>query len=167
MLLLKALTCTEIVFTWERLCKGDLCGYIPCSRGVGREEIRARKAYSQKHAEFRFFGGWGHRERDCGRWGKGQRDRENPKQAPCLVQSLTWGLIPQPWDHGLSQNHRTLYQLSDPGTPEAMLSLKLAVALSFEKVKNKCIIYQQAFNKCPTYTTTTIIVSIHWGLITC
>ena len=39
-------------------------------------------------------GQWG-RERERQR----EREKENLKQAPCSVQSLTQGLIPQPWDH--------------------------------------------------------------------
>ena len=34
-----------------------------------------------------------------GGWGGAQvGERENPKQAPCSVQSPTWGSIPEPWD---------------------------------------------------------------------
>ena len=40
------------------------------------------------------------RDHELGRGAEGER--ENPRQAPCLVQSLTLGLFSQPWDHDLS-----------------------------------------------------------------
>ena len=36
-------------------------------------------------------------------WRRG-REGENPKQAPHSAWALMWGLIPQSWDHDLSQN---------------------------------------------------------------
>ena len=44
----------------------------------------------------------GEGERDRKRERERERERENPKQALCSAQSLTWGLIPRPWDHDLS-----------------------------------------------------------------
>ena len=56
------------------------------------------------------------RERERGR----ERWRENLKQAPHSSQSPTWGSIPQPWDHDLSQNQeldaQSLNHLSHPGS---------------------------------------------------
>ena len=52
--------------------------------------------------------------------GEGQRERENPKQAPRSAWSLTWDLIPQCWDHDLSQNQEWdtyLTEVSHPGAP--------------------------------------------------
>jgi len=43
-------------------------------------------------------------ERDTEREHKqGERQRERKKQTPCSAGSPTWGSIPGPWDHDLSQ----------------------------------------------------------------
>ena len=47
-------------------------------------------------------------------------ERENPKQIPLWVPSLTQGSIPGPWDHDLSLR-QTFNQLSHPGTPVHLL----------------------------------------------
>ena len=57
---------------------------------------------------------WG-REREVER-GR-VREGENPKQAPHSAWSPTWGLIPQPWDHDLSQNQEMLNLMSHAGSP--------------------------------------------------
>lgn len=36
-----------------------------------------------------------------------ERERENLKQTLLWAQSPTWGSIPQPWDHDLSQNQES------------------------------------------------------------
>ena len=53
------------------------------------------------------------REREHTSKGEG-RGRENLKQAPCSVQSLTRGLIPWPWDHDLSWNQGSDAQPTEP-----------------------------------------------------
>ena len=63
------------------------------------------------------------RERQWEQEAEGQR--ENLKQAPCLVWSPTRGLIPKPWDHGLSWNQsQTLNHLRHPGAPACVHYLK-------------------------------------------
>ena len=48
-------------------------------------------------------------------WGRGaDKEKENLKQALHTAQSLTWGWIPWPWDHNLSQNHASDTQPSKP-----------------------------------------------------
>ena len=57
-----------------------------------------------------------------GGWAEGEREREteteteteNLKQAPCSAQRLMWGLIPQTWDHDLSQNQELVAQPTEP-----------------------------------------------------
>ena len=57
------------------------------------------------------------RESECEQGRGAEGDRENLKQAPHSAQSLTQDLIPQLWDHELSQNReRMLKRLSHPGT---------------------------------------------------
>ena len=60
------------------------------------------------------------RERErvrAGERGRG-RERDNPKQAPHSVQSLTQGSIIPPWDHDLSQNQELDVQPTEPpGAP--------------------------------------------------
>ena len=50
-------------------------------------------------------------EQESSRGGGTEREREghgeNPKQAPHTAQGPTQGLIPQPWDHDLSQNQES------------------------------------------------------------
>ena len=46
--------------------------------------------------------------------GEGERKRENIKQPPHSVQSLTQGLIPRPWDHDLSRNQELDAQPTEP-----------------------------------------------------
>ena len=53
--------------------------------------------------------------------GEGQRGRENLKQAPCPVQSPTWGSFPALWDHDLSQNQESDAHLTEPpGAPSGI-----------------------------------------------
>ena len=40
--------------------------------------------------------------------------RENLKQAPCSVWSLTQASVPWPWDHDLSRNQESDTQLTEP-----------------------------------------------------
>lgn len=47
---------------------------------------------------------------------QGREQRENPKQAPCWMQSPAWDSVSQPWDHGLSQNEESEARLSHLGT---------------------------------------------------
>ena len=42
------------------------------------------------------------RERTSGGEGQKERERDHLKQTPHSAESLTWGLIPQPWDHDRS-----------------------------------------------------------------
>ena len=44
----------------------------------------------------------------------GEGERENLKQTPHSAQSPTQGLIPQPWDHDLSQNQESGAQPTEP-----------------------------------------------------
>ena len=54
----------------------------------------------------------------------GGAEGDNPKQAPCSVQSLMQGSIPQSWDHDLRQNHELdAYLTEPPGTPDPVLLL--------------------------------------------
>ena len=41
------------------------------------------------------------------KWGEGQREKENLKQTSCWTWNPMQGLIPEPWDHGLSQNQES------------------------------------------------------------
>ena len=53
------------------------------------------------------------KERVHPRGGKGQKEREDLKQAPRSVQSLTRGLIPRPWDRDLSRNQEANSQQTE------------------------------------------------------
>ena len=53
-------------------------------------------------------------------WERG-RERENPNQAPRLVQSPMWGSIPGPWDHDVSRNQELDAPASEPpGAPKLL-----------------------------------------------
>ena len=49
-----------------------------------------------------------------GRGAEVERERKNLKQAPRSVWNPTQGLIPQPWDHGLSRNQESDAQPTEP-----------------------------------------------------
>ena len=76
------------------------------------------------------------RENAC-KWGKGQR--ENLKQAPYSVQNLTWGLIPQAWDHGAKNKSWTLNELSHSAAPVLFFHLG-AYSLVFSSCLFFCVL---------------------------
>lgn len=49
--------------------------------------------------------------------GRGQGEREMPKQGPHSAQIPTWGLVPRPWELDLSCKHELDAQCSAPGAP--------------------------------------------------
>ena len=46
--------------------------------------------------------------------GERQRERQNLKQAPYSERSLTWGSVPQVWEHDLSRNQESDAQPTEP-----------------------------------------------------
>ena len=84
--------------------------------------------------------------RDTQRESEGQRHRQRgkEKQASHRAESLTWGSIPGPWDHDLSQR-QMLNWLSYPGVP---LSVCLRVYHLFSL--NLWLILLSALKTMPT-----------------
>ena len=64
------------------------------------------------------------------RMGEGERERESHKQGPAQHGAPTWGLIPVPGDHDLSQYQESDAQLTEPPRCPCVFSVSQATLSS-------------------------------------
>ena len=96
---------------------------------------------------------WRERKRS-GERGRG-RGRENPKEAPNSVGSLTWSLIPRPWDPDLSRNPESDAQPTEPPRHPSLytfimcaLSTKFGFLLTRERNRNYSLLLPYSLLLC-------------------
>ena len=112
------------VCIWEAMNRACACFVLPLhvstllaakylKRRLLMTKVRTLCFHLRNMLSFFWLNDLWDRDSTSGR-GAEKREKENPKQAPHLAQSPSWGSISRPWDHDLS--HPELGLLTDWAT---------------------------------------------------